>query len=1339
MDENTWYESAPQDLTLWGHYRPDPTVPFNNWQQIKSSFNQVNPIRSRFAYDDDDTQPLDKSWSVARYINEMDVDDEERLKLWMMGWNTRSQDHFEKRRENRRKEEYDREVMASRGFWEGLAYDMGGSVIDPIVLTSAVFLGPMAIARGAASSAARSALLVGGEVAIQEGLLMPTQSMKTIEESKMAVVGSMVFGSILGGLGGAFYKGFRADGGDMGSAQVIADTINDIQRNQALDVALPPRDAPWEAPGPPRAVDESNLTPEQVSARINADNDAFFPEGGSLARWMKMHYMTDAMAGQLFRGPFGRRIMGAIVSLDGFLPANFKGRARDPISPAEPAIERAQNEFGREFHDFFAESMMRWADHTDQSLAQRIIGEKVNDTDVIEHTTRFGELYTVWAARGRDIEVLADLKLTSGERGDYRWMEDQLKKYDTIQENYTYWQINNGGFKADFNELLFNDRKMGIAEAEARIAELKEAEAKDAALDREADFRTERERNIEDRKLAKENEGTQKALDNEGKAFDKDIKDTVTKREQARQQILRNQAKELEEFDQVANVNKSLPIKRRDYKGQLPQEKRIRNIERSKEARRKLLTKHEKELKKFEAGYKKTFRDKYKDFDKRTNVDRIRMDKQAWDTQIKRENADKKTQNDRLNGTKGTNGGRKREGQLKRMWEADRLTKGIDQMRRIEEGDMKFAYDLTKRFNGEDYYRPQIISRERMRELGKDTFIESMIRARASWLTNNIKKDYATDFDKTKWTEELEKLRLGSTDPSVNQKYSDMYDYLLDESNLDNNFQSFSDMRTTARPSNFYKKREYKFDQSMMMDFMENDIQYLMGAHIRSVVPELVLRQRGLWDAKDIAALKKEAYREVENQIEMIRNDPSLSNRQKTSQVKSWKRDYKRLDGAIDNTLRTLRNDDFMNSKQWQKDTVYVLNVINGMRTLGTVLPSSITDVPQAMGKVGGRYLANQMMTSKAEWEAALNGATKEDLTKFYGLFEYGQGNTITKIMESDEIGPNQSSFMRRLGRAQSGFYHSTLIIKWNQGFKENAALGFAHRVLDAALGTGEALTKKDLAMLARDGWDAEKLAILKKVYKKYGVVIPGPDGKDSGAKIINHHKIREDIKDTTPLTKTDREQLQQLWRVSEDFATAMNTIAYRAVVTPGAADLPDMAKHSVFMKLLFSLKTFNLSSLNKTTLPTIGAVKNGDSGMAAYAIAATGMGTLSYMIRQKIYDREITENPQTLFWEGFNRSGMLGIYNQGLTITQMLTGNFFGLGDALKLEVPSRYYARGAITDLLGPSVGLLESGLGVVNVYSRSIKGEEVSDSEYAKAYRLMPFNNLFYLRAAFERMSE
>ena len=165
------------------------------------------------------------------------------------------------------------------------------------------------------------------------------------------------------------------------------------------------------------------------------------------------------------------------------------------------------------------------------------------------------------------------------------------------------------------------------------------------------------------------------------------------------------------------------------------------------------------------------------------------------------------------------------------------------------------------------------------------------------------------------------------------------------------------------------------------------------------------------------------------------------------------------------------------------------------------------------------------------------------------------------------------------------------------------------------------------------------------------------------------------------------------------DFAALMKH-ADRAVVTPGAGDFPTFVTGHPFLKLLAQYKGFGSASINKTTIPMAQGMMMGDSNMAFGFLGLVAFGTGAYMLRQKMYDREITENWETLAYEGMLRGGALGLYSDGLAISQKVTDNWFGLGDVLNIETPSRYYARGLLTDILGPTAGLAEDLGSFVNM---------------------------------------
>ena len=170
-------------------------------------------------------------------------------------------------------------------------------------------------------------------------------------------------------------------------------------------------------------------------------------------------------------------------------------------------------------------------------------------------------------------------------------------------------------------------------------------------------------------------------------------------------------------------------------------------------------------------------------------------------------------------------------------------------------------------------------------------------------------------------------------------------------------------------------------------------------------------------------------------------------------------------------------------------------------------------------------------------------------------------------------------------------------------------------------------------------------------------------------------------------------------------------------------------------MKLLGQYKGFGAASINKTTIPMAQGVAMGDANMAFGFMGLVALGTGAYVLRQQMYNRDVSENWQTLAYEGMLRGGALGLYSDGMAISQKMTKNWMGLGDAIGIETPSRYYARGLLTDILGPTAGLAEDAGYFINAASGVAKGETLTESDKAKGARMLPFNNLFYLRAVLE----
>lgn len=1297
---------------VWGG-NPTPTFDdsYSNIAQLKAWWQNENVIASSLAYGEDLTPSTARTykpnevWNPAKYLESLNIEDpDERRRLWEMMYDTGSLQQYEKRQWNEYEQTRSREIMASTGFMESLLYGVASGLADPVTLTAMIATSGVGFAGGAARAALKVGAIGAADIAYQEAMLQGSQTQRTGLETVLGVAAGFGLGGIVGGIGGAVYKALP-------NPAKTREQLSKILQQDAIDGATPRAPVTWEPDGPIR-IPEAKSDAEEI-ARINAANAATFLEGGKWARWVGIHKFNSIMRLALSKNPWIREWAQRVQSTEGYMPGDFAGTSKRAVAPAGPAIERMRKEFGGRMLDLQGDSYLAWAAHQGLSKLQEITGRHLSESDVIANNARIGELMMKYDGTEESL-ARATTNIDGGIEMDYRWAKESLDKLEEIVDDYQQSLYMKGAFRADFQELVFGSRSKTADKAKKEIEGLDEASAKaeeDDALGAEA---TTLSRGVEDEGFAKADEQIGVDLANEDAAIRKDMAKQRKQVDKTLAEMRKRHERELADLDaKHAKANEKAPKR---SGGNTVSEALVLRNQRQATARQKKVAQQEGQIAREEAKFQKKIDGRIGKAQKDAAKARKDLQARAEKARVAREKADAQTLK-RIEK-------RKADAAAKRQ----SLEEGIASMRRIEEGDYKYAKSLMQRFHGERIYRPQAHNLDEMRRAGVDEWVATAIAARLSWVNKQIEAGYGNAREIAAWTKERVALEKGVADQGQFEKWAKVYEDLTQERSFNNNFQSKSYLSNSSQTASNLKKRAYKFDQAVMARFLDNDVQALFGRHFATVIPEVQLRARGLWEQKDIEDGFAESRRIYKLMKKQIMEDETLTPRQKRRRSKRMDSDYDGEVRSMEAMLRTMRNEDYQNSAQWEKEVTYWVNAINGMRTLGGVMPASLSDLPMAVSKVGAEHAGKAMLAFKSEFEAA--GLDKEMMGKLMGVLEYGNFATIHKLTESDEFGLNPSMASRNLGKVQEAFYHATVIIKWNQTMKEMIVHATSDRILTAALGLKN-LSKHDIAWLRRDGWTEERLQQVKNLYntrgndgKSYGRVL------DGGLLVLDIARIRKDAK-TNPA-------LAQTLLAADDFASTMNRAADRGVVTPQAGDLPAIVtKYTPLLKLLTSLKAFGLASFNKTTIPMAGQMKHGDAGTAAWAIASTFVGTGSYMARQSFYDLAITENPQTLFLEGFHRSGMLGLYNQGMQMTQMLTNNFFGLGEKVGFEVPSRYFARGALTDLLGPTAGLLESTAGIANVYSKALSGDEISDAEWIKGWRVMPFNNVFYLRYAAERM--
>ena len=197
---------------------------------------------------------------------------------------------------------------------------------------------------------------------------------------------------------------------------------------------------------------------------------------------------------------------------------------------------------------------------------------------------------------------------------------------------------------------------------------------------------------------------------------------------------------------------------------------------------------------------------------------------------------------------------------------------------------------------------------------------------------------------------------------------------------------------------------------------------------------------------------------------------------------------------------------------------------------------------------------------------------------------------------------------------------------------------------------------------------------------------------------------------------------------------TALKRSADRAVITPGIADLP-MYHSSQLGQILFQFNSFGFASVNKYVRNLSDEYVHGDAMAALLSTTwALGMGATIYVVKENLIKNKDIPNPMdepaTYIYEAIDRSGllmwMMPFMNSSM---RLMAPHLESMG--VEITQPSRFARSRWWTPMAGPSVG---TGEMLANMVKNLADGdlEKVEN----KAYRMLPYRNLFWLDAIWKR---
>lgn len=250
-------------------------------------------------------------------------------------------------------------------------------------------------------------------------------------------------------------------------------------------------------------------------------------------------------------------------------------------------------------------------------------------------------------------------------------------------------------------------------------------------------------------------------------------------------------------------------------------------------------------------------------------------------------------------------------------------------------------------------------------------------------------------------------------------------------------------------------------------------------------------------------------------------------------------------------------------------------------------------------------------------------------------------------------------------------------------------------------------ITKKNRAYLALLGIDEKNVRQIVGELETYST-------KERGLTILNLEKW------------TDRSAVEAM-------ANALNLDIDSSIITRGVGEIPTLL-NTELGKTFFQFKSFLLAA-NQQIL--IRGLQQADAAVLQGIVSMVTMGMVVYFLQKKTKGEEISDDPNVWLYEGLDRSGLLPIIMEVNGYADLMG---VGIGNALELREPSSQPGSAVVSRAGGPTVGMAKDLADLGGSTVRKIKGDgEYTEADQRKAIKMLPYNNLFYLRGLFSLLDD
>lgn len=558
------------------------------------------------------------------------------------------------------------------------------------------------------------------------------------------------------------------------------------------------------------------------------------------------------------------------------------------------------------------------------------------------------------------------------------------------------------------------------------------------------------------------------------------------------------------------------------------------------------------------------------------------------------------------------------------------------------------------------------------------------------------------EIEKLKFKQRVEEYELGDIADQIIDRITGLpggrlgYDIKLEGKNK-------GPQKVGARGS--AKARVYDIPDDLVEDFLVNDVHAIVESHIRTTAADAELKDT--FGSLDFDTMKQAVQEDYNRMIHNAKGDNKKINKLE----KQKRKDMSDLEAMVDKIRGMYAQPDDYAAPQHVLERG--LLAWNYTRLLGGMTLSAVPDMGRHVMVHGiQRTMNDGVLAMMADWKGFK--AATEDLREAAIGLDMALSTTALARANIDEFTPAAGKIDALSQGVTGGFQVGgvrmpsfgslTLMNQWNTGQKTFAGILTQTRMMRAIeqVGAGKKLSKKEIENLASHGIDRDMARRISKEYKEHG-------GKNQKVLVPN----ARDWADA---------------EARETFRAAVRKQVDEIIVTPGL-DRPLWMSRPGW-RLVGQFRSFAMASMQRVTMA---GLQQADAAALNGVLMMAGMGSMVYAAKTTMAGREVSDDPRVWISEGIDRSGLTGWFFDVNNIAEKATRGTVGINSLIGGPQMSRYASRNVVSSIAGPTFGLSQD---FFQLTGAGFSGDWKESDSHAMR-RLLPYQNVLYLRQAFDQM--